>query len=117
VTRSVVVLLLKCVVMGGGQQVHVATVESEVEGYKQISEAATLPMAEKKGKSSKEKKEKEEKVEKEKKPPKEKKTKTVTVVEGPGPQDRPGPGPVTLPEEFPLPPPEDTLLNLIVLNR
>ena len=100
--------------MGGGQQVHVATVESEVEGYKQISEAATLPMAEKKGKSSKEKHEKGEKQEKEKKPPKEKKAKTVTVVEctttGGGPA-------VTAPEEFPLPPPEDTLLNLIVLNR
>jgi len=85
--------------MGGGQQVHVATVESEVEGYnKKISEAATLPLAEKKQGKSKEKK------------PKEKKSKTVTVVEATGP-------PGSAPEEFPLPPPEDTLLNLIVLNR
>lgn len=91
--------------MGGGQQVHVATVESEVEGYKNISEAATLPIdqKEKKGKS------------KEKKP-KEKKSKSVTVVEtavtvGPAAPGNP-------PEEFPLPPPpEDTLLNLVVLNR
>ncbi|CAG7825539.1 unnamed protein product [Allacma fusca] len=85
--------------MGGGQQVHVATVESEVEGYKQISEAATLPIAEKEKKGkSKEKK------------PKEKKVKSVTVVETTGPAG-------TAPEEFPLPPPEDTLLNIIVLNR
>jgi hypothetical protein len=88
--------------MGGGQQVHVATVESEVEGYnKKISEAATLPLAEKKQGKSKEKKPKEKT---------EKKSKTVTVVESTG-------GPGTAPEEFPLPPPEDTLLNLIVLNR
>lgn len=84
--------------MGGGQQVHVATVESEVEGYnKKISEAATLPLEEKKKGKSKEKK------------PKEEKKKTVTVVETTGPG--------CAPEEFPLPPPEDTLLNLIVLNR
>lgn len=79
--------------MGGGQQVHVATVESEVEGYnKKLSEAATLPIAEKKGKS------------------KEKKAKTVTVVETTG-------APGSAPEEFPLPPPEETLLNLMVINR
>lgn len=89
--------------MGGGQQVHVATVESEVEGYKKISEAATLPLAEKKQGKSKEEKPKKEK--------KEKKNKSVTVVEQPG-----GPAGAS-PEEFPLPPPEDTLLNIMVLNR
>jgi len=88
--------------MGGGQQVHVATVESEVEGYKQMSEAATLPLAEKKGKS-KEKKPKEAKE-------KEKKTKSVTVVETSCNVGAPL-------EDFPLPPPEDTLLNLIMANR
>jgi len=81
----------------------VATVESEVEGYKKISEAATLPLAEKKqGKTPKEEKPKKEK--------KEKKSKSVTVVEQTGPAG-------TAPEEFPLPPPEDTLLNIMVLNR
>lgn len=88
--------------MGGGQQVHVATVESEVEGYKKISEAATLPLADKKQGKSKEDKPKKEK--------KEKKSKSVTVVEQTGPVG-------TAPEEFPLPPPEDTLLNIMVLNR
>ena len=78
---------------------HVATVESEADSYnKQMSEAATLPLTEGKKAKSKEKR------------PKEKKTKSVTVVECTG-------GPGTAPEEFPLPPPEDTLLNLIVLNR
>lgn len=91
--------------MGGGQQVHVATVESEADSYnRQMSEAATLPLTEGKKGKSKEKK------------PKEKKAKSVTVVECSG-----GGGPpvstTTAPEEFPLPPPEDTLLNLIVLNR
>lgn len=82
--------------MSGGK-VHVSTVESEVEGFRMGSEAATLPLAEKKGKS------------KEKKPKEEKRPKTVTVVETTGHG--------SAPEEFPLPPPEDTLLNLMVLNR